>query len=182
MTFFFNHGLPPLLSGRQVQASHRLNLRESPLYGHGAGCPMACHTSLQCKKLRLLETRGWQPMLWCRAWPHQASGWHHQGTCPSQGGGGRTPGKPRKKKKKRQSKMHHDRKERHSAALDKTPFPVVCIVVFHHILPPSEWRCLFSHRFLTFSAKSSGPGDTEDTVNKDSSAYCLNPTRSTSKC
>lgn len=68
------------------------------------------------------------------------------------------------------------------AALDKTPFPVVCIVVFHHILPPSEWRCLFSHRFLTFSAKSSGPGGTEDTVNKDSSAYCLNPTRSTSKC
>lgn len=86
------------------------------------------------------------------------------------------------KKKKRQSKMHHDRKEGHSAALDKTPFPVVCIVVFHHILPPSEWRCLFSHRFLTFSAKSSGPGGTEDTVNKDSSAYCLNPTRSTSKC
>lgn len=68
------------------------------------------------------------------------------------------------------------------AALDKTPFPVVCIVVFHHILPPSEWRCLFSHRFLTFSAKSSGPGGTGDTVNKDSSAYCLNPTRSTSKC
>lgn len=88
----------------------------------------------------------------------------------------------KEKKKKRQSKMHHDRKERHSAALDKTPFPVVCIVVFHHILPPSEWRCLFSHRFLTFSAKSSGPGGTEDTVNKDSSAYCLNPTRSTSKC
>lgn len=96
-TFFLTIGFPLLFSG-----DHGLNLHDSPLYGHGAGFPMACHTSLQCKKLRLLETWGWQPMLltlWCRVWPHQARGWHHQAACLSWGEGGRTSGKPRKKQK-----------------------------------------------------------------------------------
>lgn len=95
----------------------------------------------------------------------------------------RVKGHQGNQRKKRQSKMHQDRRGSYIAAPDKTPFPVVCIVVFHHIFPPSTWRCLFSHSFLTFSAKRSGPGGTgKYTVNKDSSAYCLNSTRSTSKC